>query len=192
MGREHASVGVERLRSSRFAEFSAPPWDAPLDVTACLAAIPSNATMKGLCLLPMLAEARRRGVVVEGGRANAIFRSRTIRSWSTRGSSWSARTHFSPPCPLGRGCGRSGAPPTVWPARRSSGAWCGPASKTSSEPSMRRSAATRSRCPALAWRSSSKPRDEPECGSTACPTSSTRTTSGCSKPRCERATRTGR
>jgi len=50
------------------ADFHDPPWSAPLDVAACLAAIPDDATVKGLFLLPMVAEAQRLGVVLPGAR----------------------------------------------------------------------------------------------------------------------------
>jgi uncharacterized protein (TIGR02265 family) len=49
-------------------DFHAPPWDAPLDVNAELEAIPKAATMKGILILPMLAEARRAGVVLRSAR----------------------------------------------------------------------------------------------------------------------------
>ncbi len=50
------------------ADFHEPPWSAPLDVAACLAAIPDGATVKGLFLLPMVAEAQKLGVVLTGAR----------------------------------------------------------------------------------------------------------------------------
>jgi len=49
-------------------EFHVPPWDAPLDVNAELEAIPKEATMKGLFIVPMLVEARRQGVTLKSAR----------------------------------------------------------------------------------------------------------------------------
>jgi hypothetical protein len=48
--------------------FHEPQWDAPLDVEAEARALPRNATIKGLFLLPMVAEATRRGVLLKGAR----------------------------------------------------------------------------------------------------------------------------
>jgi uncharacterized protein (TIGR02265 family) len=50
------------------ADFQEPPWDTPLDVNAELEAIPKGATMKGLFILPMVAEARSRGIVLPSAR----------------------------------------------------------------------------------------------------------------------------
>jgi serine/threonine-protein kinase len=41
--------------------FRDPPWDAPLDVEACIARIPPGATMKGLFTSDLVAETLRRG-----------------------------------------------------------------------------------------------------------------------------------
>jgi uncharacterized protein (TIGR02265 family) len=49
-------------------EFSEPPWDAPLDVDAECASIPGGATMKGMFTMPMVAEARQRGMTLTGAR----------------------------------------------------------------------------------------------------------------------------
>src|SRR6185369_9387325 len=48
--------------------FHLPPWGQPLDVEACLAAIPAASTIKSFFILPMLEEARRRGVVLPAAR----------------------------------------------------------------------------------------------------------------------------
>ena len=49
-------------------EFYIPPWDAPLDVNAELDAIPKGATIKGLFILPMIVEGRRRGITLPRAR----------------------------------------------------------------------------------------------------------------------------
>jgi uncharacterized protein (TIGR02265 family) len=49
-------------------EFHAPPWDAPLDVNAEIEGLPKGATMKGLFMLPMVAEAQSRGVTLPAAR----------------------------------------------------------------------------------------------------------------------------
>src|SRR5262249_27059000 len=49
-------------------EFHDPPWDAPLDVEAAIAAIPYDAKIKGLFIVPMLAEARKRGLALKWAR----------------------------------------------------------------------------------------------------------------------------
>jgi uncharacterized protein (TIGR02265 family) len=49
-------------------EFQSPPWDAPIDVNRELGAIPATATMKGMFLVPMLAEAQRRGIRLPSAR----------------------------------------------------------------------------------------------------------------------------
>jgi len=48
--------------------FQDPPWDAPLDVAACVAAIPPEAKVKGLFMLPMVLELQRQGLVISGAR----------------------------------------------------------------------------------------------------------------------------
>ena len=48
--------------------FVVPPWDAPLDVEECLRNIPDGATTKGMFLLPMLVEAKRRGLTLPSAR----------------------------------------------------------------------------------------------------------------------------
>jgi uncharacterized protein (TIGR02265 family) len=42
------------------ADFHAPPWDAPLDVAAEIERIPPAATIKGLFLIPLVAEMRKK------------------------------------------------------------------------------------------------------------------------------------
>ncbi len=68
LDREDAKKGRARSESPGATEFCAPPWEAPLDVNECFAAIPSKATMKGLCLAPMVTEAKRRGITLRGAR----------------------------------------------------------------------------------------------------------------------------
>jgi uncharacterized protein (TIGR02265 family) len=50
------------------AGFSEPLWDAPVDVEAEARALPASATIKGLFLLPMVAEATRRRLVLRAAR----------------------------------------------------------------------------------------------------------------------------
>jgi len=48
--------------------FHEPDWEAPLDVDACLDAIPKGTTMKGLFTGPLIAEAQRRGICLPAPR----------------------------------------------------------------------------------------------------------------------------
>jgi uncharacterized protein (TIGR02265 family) len=49
-------------------DFPEPPWHAPLDVDAEYASIPAGATIKGMFIMPMVTEARQRGVTLPGSR----------------------------------------------------------------------------------------------------------------------------
>jgi uncharacterized protein (TIGR02265 family) len=49
-------------------QFHAPPWDAPLDVSAELDAVRQGATIKGMFILPMILEAQQRGIRFESAR----------------------------------------------------------------------------------------------------------------------------
>ncbi len=49
-------------------EFHVPSWDAPLDVSAELDAVPPGTTIKGMFILPMVLEAQRRGIRFESAR----------------------------------------------------------------------------------------------------------------------------
>lgn len=53
-------------------EFRDPPWDAPLDVAAELRRVPEGLTQKGMFILPMLVEAKRRGLTLEGARPRYV------------------------------------------------------------------------------------------------------------------------
>ena len=53
-------------------EFHSPSWDAPLDVDRELEAIPPGATMKGMFIAPMLAEAQQRGIRLEAARGRYL------------------------------------------------------------------------------------------------------------------------
>lgn len=48
--------------------FREPPWDAPLDVPAELRGISNHLTQKGMFLAPMVAEAKKRGIVLPSAR----------------------------------------------------------------------------------------------------------------------------
>ena len=52
-------------REDRFVE---PPWDAPFDEQAELAAIPESCTISGMFLAPLAVEARRRGITLPSAR----------------------------------------------------------------------------------------------------------------------------
>jgi uncharacterized protein (TIGR02265 family) len=49
-------------------DFVDPPWNAPLDVTAALRAIPESATISGMFLMPLVEEAKRVGVTLPSAR----------------------------------------------------------------------------------------------------------------------------
>jgi uncharacterized protein (TIGR02265 family) len=65
-------MSSESLRPAVRADFAPPPWGAPLDVNARFAAIPPGVTMKGLFLIPMVAEAKRRGITLKGARERYV------------------------------------------------------------------------------------------------------------------------
>jgi uncharacterized protein (TIGR02265 family) len=48
--------------------FIEPPWDAPLDIAAELKRIPDSSKQKGMFLIPMVVEAKRRGLTLPGAR----------------------------------------------------------------------------------------------------------------------------
>jgi uncharacterized protein (TIGR02265 family) len=48
--------------------FRDPPWDEPLDVAAELKRVPDSLTQKGMFLLPMLLEAKRRNLTLKSAR----------------------------------------------------------------------------------------------------------------------------
>ncbi len=48
--------------------FVSPPWTSPLDIALELRRIPESATQKGMFLLPMVVEAKRRGSVLPSAR----------------------------------------------------------------------------------------------------------------------------
>ena len=48
--------------------FAEPPWTAPLDVAAELRRVPENLTQKGMFIIPMIVEAKKRGVVLPSAR----------------------------------------------------------------------------------------------------------------------------
>jgi uncharacterized protein (TIGR02265 family) len=52
-------------REDRFVE---PPWDAPFDEQAELAAIPESCTISGMFLAPLATEAKRRGIALPSAR----------------------------------------------------------------------------------------------------------------------------
>lgn len=49
-------------------DFVDPPWDAPLDVAAEIKRVPDGLTQKGMFLLPMVVEAKKRGLALSGAR----------------------------------------------------------------------------------------------------------------------------
>lgn len=57
-------------REDRFVE---PPWDAPFDEQAELAAIPETATISGMFLAPLAAEAKRRGFTLASARERYVL-----------------------------------------------------------------------------------------------------------------------
>lgn len=61
------SEGVARSRETEVA-FHEPPWSAPLDVAATVAAIPEGATISGMFIAPLAQEAKRRGVTLRAAR----------------------------------------------------------------------------------------------------------------------------
>jgi uncharacterized protein (TIGR02265 family) len=54
------------------APFLPPPWDAPFDGEAALAAIPEAATISGMFLAPLVAEAQKRGIVLRAARERYV------------------------------------------------------------------------------------------------------------------------
>ena len=52
--------------------FREPPWDAPLDVAAELKAISRHLTQKGMFLAAMVAEAKKRGIVLPSARERYV------------------------------------------------------------------------------------------------------------------------
>ena len=52
--------------------FREPPWDAPLNPEAAIAAMPESATISGMFLAPLLAEAKRRGVALPSARERYV------------------------------------------------------------------------------------------------------------------------
>jgi uncharacterized protein (TIGR02265 family) len=56
-------------REDRFVE---PPWNAPFDEQAELAAIPESCTISGMFLAPLAAEAKRRGITLPSARERYV------------------------------------------------------------------------------------------------------------------------
>jgi uncharacterized protein (TIGR02265 family) len=54
------------------AAFREPPWSAPLDVAAVIAAIPASATISGMFIAPLALEAKRRGLVLPSARERYV------------------------------------------------------------------------------------------------------------------------
>lgn len=53
--------------------FVEPPWDAPFDDEAELARIPESASISGMFLAPLVAEAKRRGVTLRSARERYVL-----------------------------------------------------------------------------------------------------------------------
>lgn len=54
------------------APFLSPPWDAPLDAEAAVAAIPETATISGMFLSPLVTGAQKRGIVLKSARERYV------------------------------------------------------------------------------------------------------------------------
>jgi uncharacterized protein (TIGR02265 family) len=54
------------------ARFVEPPWHAPLDAKAIVGAVPPDATITGMFILPLVQEAQRRGIVLPSARARYV------------------------------------------------------------------------------------------------------------------------
>ena len=52
--------------------FEEPPWDAPIDLAADLKRVPADVTQKGMFIIPMLVEAKRRGLTLKSGRERYV------------------------------------------------------------------------------------------------------------------------
>jgi uncharacterized protein (TIGR02265 family) len=48
--------------------FREPPWESPLDLAAELRRVPEALTQKGMFIIPMIAEAKRRGITLNAAR----------------------------------------------------------------------------------------------------------------------------
>jgi uncharacterized protein (TIGR02265 family) len=63
---------VAIMTSEREDRFVEPPWDAPFDEQAELAAIPESCTISGMFLAPLAAEATRRGLALPSARERYV------------------------------------------------------------------------------------------------------------------------
>lgn len=66
------SVGREAPSNESRVRFVEPPWGAPLDAHAVIAAIPPTATISGMFLAPLVVEAKRRGIVLPSARERYV------------------------------------------------------------------------------------------------------------------------
>ncbi|HEX7669618.1 MAG TPA: DUF2378 family protein [Polyangiaceae bacterium] len=66
---EARSPSASGSPESRFLQ---PPWDAPFDGEAAIAAIPETATISGMFLSPLVAEAQKRGIVLRMARERYV------------------------------------------------------------------------------------------------------------------------
>ncbi len=53
-------------------EFREPPWESPIDVAAELKRVPEGLTQKGMFVIPMIVEAKRRGLTLAGARERYV------------------------------------------------------------------------------------------------------------------------